>query len=122
MKALEKSDKTAIKLRFAAALSKQLDKSGIKSWKKLAEAAGMEPSHIQKISVGKVDVVLTTSIAIANAFKMSYTELSAVYDQVSEEDVQVYIEQLEAQKNLKGKAKLPLPTHKKKKLKRKNDK
>ena|ERR1700744_5954591 len=113
MKALEKSDKDAIKLRFAVGLSKLLEKSEIKSWKKLAKEAGMEPSHIQKIAVGKVDVALTTSISLATAFGMSFSEFASAYEQVSEKDIQDYIIKLEFQKQHKGKSKLPVVIRKK---------
>jgi|GEM_PF-2938308 len=108
MKALEKSDKDAIKLRFAVGLSKLLEKSDLKSWKKLAREAGMEPSHIQKIAAGKVDVALTTNISLAAAFRISYSELAATYEQITEKDIQEFLEKVEMQKKHKGKAKLPI--------------
>jgi plasmid maintenance system antidote protein VapI len=108
MKAQEKADKNAIKLRFAAALYKVLSNSSIGSFRKLAKEAGMEPSHIQKISVGQLDVTLTTSIAIANALGISYAELATAYDLVTDKDISAFLQTLEAQKRNKGKAKLPL--------------
>jgi len=122
MKAQEKADKTAIKLRFAAALYKALSNSSIESFRKLAKEAGMEPSHIQKISVGQLDVTLTTSIAIAHALGMSFTELANAYDRVTEEDIQEFIQILVAQKKNKGKAKLPLSPPKKAGKKKKSGK
>ena len=110
MKALEKSDKDAIKLRFAVGLTKLLEKSEIKSWKKLAKEAGMEPSHIQKIAAGKVDVALTTNISLANAFGISYLELASTYENVTDQDIHAFIEKIEIQRKHKGKSKLPLPT------------
>ncbi|MDO6434805.1 helix-turn-helix transcriptional regulator [Flavitalea sp. BT771] len=115
MKALEKSDKDAIKLRFAVGLSKLLEKSDIKSWKKLAKEAGMEPSHIQKIAAGKVDVALTTNISLAAAFGITYPELAETYEHVTEKDIQEFLEKAEAQKKLKGKSKHPLSSPIKKK-------
>src|ERR1700754_2757737 len=112
MKALEKSDKDAIKLRFAVGLSKLLEKSEIKSWKKLAKEAGMEPSHIQKIAAGKVDVALTTNISLAAAFGLSYTEIASNYERVTEKDIQEFLEKAEAQRKHKGKSKLPLQAKK----------
>ena len=112
MKALEKSDKDAIKLRFAVGLSKLLQKSDIKSWKKLAKEAGMEPSHIQKIAAGKVDVALTTNISLAAAFAISYTELAATYENVTEKDIQEFREKSETLRKHKGKSKLPLQAKK----------
>jgi len=110
MKALEKSDKDIIKLRFAVGLSKLLEKSELKSLKKLAREAGMEPSHIQKIAAGLVDVALTTNISLAAAFHISYTELAATYEQVTDRDIQQFLEKQEALKKHKGKPKLPLAT------------
>jgi transcriptional regulator with XRE-family HTH domain len=107
MKPLEKSDKDAIKLRFAVGLSKLLAKSEIKSWKKLAREAGMEPSHIQKIASGKVDVALTTNISLATAFQISYAELAATYEQVTDKDVQEFLENKMELKKHKGKPKIP---------------
>lgn len=118
MKALEKSDKDAIKLRFAVGLSKLLEKSDMKSWKKLAREAGMEPSHIQKIAAGKVDVALTTNISLAAAFGISYPELAGTYEQVTEKDIQEFLEKAEVQKKHKGKPKLPLTIKKKKHTKK----
>jgi transcriptional regulator with XRE-family HTH domain len=112
MKAIEKTDRDAIKLRFAVGLNKLLQKSDIKSWKKLAREAGMEPSHIQKISAGKVDVALSTTISLAAAFKISYPELAETYVQVTEKDIQEFIAKAEIQKKHKGKPKIPLPTKK----------
>jgi transcriptional regulator with XRE-family HTH domain len=108
MKALDKSEKDAIKLRFAVGLSKLLEKSGIRSWKKLAREAGMEPSHIQKIAAGKVDAALTTNISLAAAFGITYLELAATYERVSDKDIQEFIERQETQRKHKGKPKLPL--------------
>ncbi len=114
MKALEKSDKDAIKLRFAVGLSKLLEKSDIKSWKKLAKEAGMEPSHVQKIAAGKVDVALTTNISLASAFGISYSELAETYERVTEKEIQEFLEKAEAQKKHKGKTKMPLKSVRKK--------
>jgi transcriptional regulator with XRE-family HTH domain len=119
MKALEKSDKEAIKLRFAVGLSKLLEKSNIKSWKKLAKEAGMEPSHIQKIAAGKVDVALTTNISLAAAFGITYPVLAETYENVTEKDIQEFLEKAEVQKKHKGNPKAPLTSSAKKNLKKK---
>lgn len=105
MKAQEKEEKAAIKFRYAAGLYKALKNSPLKSFRRLAKEAGMEPAHIQKISVGKLDVTLTTNIAIAHALGISYTNLSAYYDNVSEQDIQEFTNYLEKQKLLRGKKK-----------------
>ncbi|HEX4374769.1 MAG TPA: hypothetical protein VHZ50_15805 [Puia sp.] len=108
MKQLEKSEKEAIKLRFAVGLSKLLEKSDIKSWKQLAREAGMEPSHIQKIAAGKVDVALTTNISLAIAFGITYAQIAETYENVTEKDIQDFVKKMEIQKNHKGIPKLPL--------------
>jgi len=105
MKAQGKEDKARIKFRYAAALYKALQKSPITSFRKLAKEAGMEPAHIQKISVGKLDVTLTTSIAIANALGISYSELSTYYDNLTGNDIEVFTQYLTEQKKLRGKDK-----------------
>lgn len=108
MKPLEKTDKDDIKLRFAVGLNKLLEASDIKSLKKLAREAGMEPSHIQKIAAGKVDVALTTNVSLAAAFGVSYSELAASFERVTEKDVQEFLEKRETLKKHKGVPKLPL--------------
>jgi transcriptional regulator with XRE-family HTH domain len=110
MKPLEKQEKDAIKLRYAVALSKLLEKSEIKSLKKLAHEAGMEPSHVQKIAAGSVDVALTTNFALARAFGISYTDFAATFERVAEKDIQDFIQKQEKLRKHKGKPKLPLLT------------
>jgi DNA-binding XRE family transcriptional regulator len=99
---LTKEEKIRIKLRYAAALHKALKASPLVSFRKLAKEAGMEPAHIQKISVGKLDVSLTTCIAIANALGLSYTELLAIYDHITEEDIDLFAAYLTRQRKITG--------------------
>lgn len=105
MKAQGKEDKARIKFRYAAALYKALQKSPFTSFRKLAKEAGMEPAHIQKISVGRLDVTLTTSTAIANALGISYSELSSYYDNLTEKDIEKFVQYLAEQKAIRGKKK-----------------
>jgi hypothetical protein len=70
----------------------------------------------------EIFVTLTTSIAIAHALGISYTELAAAYDKITEEDTQVFVQILEAQKKNKDKAKLPLSPPKKDGKKKKSGK
>lgn len=105
---MEKVDKDKIKLRYAAGLYKALKNSQWSSFRKLAKEAGMEPAHIQKISVGKLDVSLTTNISISNALNISYTALSEYYDSVTEVDLNEFMKYLENQKQLRGKDKSKL--------------
>ena len=97
-----KAEKQAIKLRYATGLYKALKKSSFKSFRKMAEAGDMEPSHIQKISVGKVNVTLTVNVAIANALGITYSELAEYYDGVTEKDTHEFLEYLAKQKSIRG--------------------
>lgn len=106
MKAQEKEEKDLLKLRFAVALYKAVKESGIKSFRQLAKEAGMEPAHIQKVSVGKLDVTLTTTIAIANAMGISFTDLAAYFDNVSKKDEEEFEMYLSKQKKIRGKKKI----------------
>jgi hypothetical protein len=108
MKAQEKLEKEKIKLRFATALDKLLIQSGLGSYKKLAEAAGMEPAHIQLISVGQLDVTVTTCIAVANALGISYGELASTYDAISVKDVENYVLVLKERRRIRGRVKTPV--------------
>jgi hypothetical protein len=55
-----------------------------------------------------VDVALTTSISLAIALGISYTELAANYEFVTGKDIRDFLENQETQKKHKGKSKLPL--------------
>ena len=105
MKTLEKADKQQIKLRYATALAKAMGDSPLSSFRKLAKEAGMEPAHIQKIATGKLDVAVTTSVAIAAALGISYAALAAYYDQVTEKDIADYVVLLQKQQAIRGKKK-----------------
>lgn len=105
MKAQEKEEKQSIKFRYAIGLYKALKDSSLASFRKLAKEAGMESAHIQKISVGKLDVTVTTNVAIANALGISYSSLATYYDNVTDKDKEEFIQYLEEQKKLKGKHK-----------------
>ena len=108
MKAQEKEEKDEIKFQYAVGLYNALKDSSFGSFRKLAREAGMEPAHIQKISVGKLDVSLTTNVAIADALQISYSRLAEYYDNVTEKDREEFVLYLENQKTLKGKRKIKL--------------
>lgn len=97
-----KADKQRIKLRYATALYKALKNSPFKSFRKMAEAGDLEPSHIQKISVGKVNVSLTINVAIADALGISYSEYAAYYDGVTDDDIEQFLKYLKKQKAIRG--------------------
>ncbi len=105
MKAQEKEEKNKMKFRYAVGLYKALQDSPLKSYRQLAKEAGMEPAHIQRISVGKLDVTLTTNVSIANALGFSYTSFSSYYDNITDKDVDEFLEYLEMQKKLRGNTK-----------------
>ena len=107
MKVLDKENARGIRIRFAAGLYKALKSSSFKSYRQLAKEAGLEHSHVQKISTGNKDITLTTTMAIANAFKLKYAEFAAYYDGVTADDMQEFSEYLEKQKLLRGKEKIP---------------
>jgi transcriptional regulator with XRE-family HTH domain len=113
MNKLETEITKAIKLRFAVGLHKALKDSALKSYRKLAKEAELEPAHIQKIANGKKDISLTTTIAIAKALGITYSKLSAYYDNVTEKDTQEFLIYLEKQKQLRGKEKIPEKAKKK---------
>lgn len=108
MKAQDKEEKDLIKFQFAVALNKALQDSELSSFRSLAKQAGMEPAHVQKISVGKLDISFTKCIALADALKMSYTKFSSYYDKVTPQDIKEYEDLLMSQKVLKGKNKKPV--------------
>ena len=102
MKPQDKEDKDQIKLRYAAGLHKALKERSIKSYRKLATAAGMEPAHVHRIVRGRIDVALTTNIAISKALGLTYAQLAAYYDSVTQKDIDEYVE-AEKQRNAKVK-------------------
>ena len=102
MKPQDKEDKDLIKLKYAAGLHKALKERSIKSYRKLAAADGMEPAHVHRIVRGRIDVALTTNIAIAKALGMTYAQLAGYYDGVTQQDIDEYVE-AEKQKSVKGK-------------------
>lgn len=105
MKAQEKEEKDLIKFRFAVALNKALKDSELNSFRRLAKEAGMEPSHVQKISTGKLDISFTKCIALAEALKISPSSFFNYYDSVTSKDIKEYQDLLLSQKTLKGKKK-----------------
>ncbi|WP_126246209.1 helix-turn-helix domain-containing protein [Chitinophaga rhizosphaerae] len=105
MKPLELEEKIEIKLRYATALHKAFKASGLKSFRKIASLAGMEPSHIQRIASGKNDVTLTTNVAISKALGITYGEFARYFDEVTSSDIQEFVKYLDAQKKSASKSK-----------------
>ncbi len=116
MKAKERAEKLIIKVRYAVGLTKALKESKFNSFRDLALHTGFEPAHIQRIAAGKVDVVLTTNISLAEGLGISYSNLSAYYDRVTEKDILEFLNDQEGRKRKSPKKK----TATKKNSKRKN--
>jgi transcriptional regulator with XRE-family HTH domain len=70
--------KESIQLRFGSALKKAM-KAKKMSLHQLAAEADLEYAHVQRIATGKVNLELTTIIALANGLKMSPVELFSYY-------------------------------------------
>ncbi len=70
--------KTQIQENFGIALKKAIKLRKL-SLRKLAAEADMEYSHVQRIAAGKVNLELTTIIAIAEGLKMTPSELFDLY-------------------------------------------
>ena len=100
---METKDKEAIKHRYAAALYKALKASHFNSYRSLALHCGIEPTHMQKISTGKVDVSTTTNVAIANGLGITYTDYSAYFDMLSEVDIKEFESFIATKLNRRGK-------------------
>lgn len=105
MKAKERTEKDKIKLRYSTAFNKALNDSEFKSFRELALSVGLEPAHIQRIATGKVNVVLTTVIALVEGLGISFNVFGKYYDEVSESDIMQFLEALEERKGPKIKKK-----------------
>ena len=62
----------------------------------------MESAHVQKMSVGKLDVSLTTCIARVAALGITYSKLATYYEGVTEEDEREFTQHLKEQREKKG--------------------
>jgi transcriptional regulator with XRE-family HTH domain len=102
MKAQNKAEKDRIKFRFAAALHKALKNSKLGSFRQLAKEAGMEPAHIQRISIGNLDLSLTKIIAISEALGLTFADLADLYVKLTESDLEDFFKSLETQKKIRG--------------------
>lgn len=102
MKAKGSEEKKKIKLRFAVGLSKALEKSQFGSFRDLSIHLGFEPSHIQRIATGKVDIALTTSIALAEGLGITYQKLSSYYDDVTDVEIKMFLELLSSRKRTRN--------------------
>lgn len=50
------------------------------SMRKLAAAAGLEYAHVQRIASGKVNIELSTIVALADGLDMTLSELFSYYE------------------------------------------
>ncbi|MDB5229610.1 MAG: hypothetical protein JWN76_415 [Chitinophagaceae bacterium] len=102
MKAKEKEEKENIKLRYAVGLANALKKSQYKSFRDFALNIGFEPSYMQRIASGKVDIALSTSISLAEGLGISYAILSNYYDEVQETEIKDFLKEQNRNKRKKG--------------------
>lgn len=103
MKALDPEEKAAIKFRYAAALFKALKDSRLESYRQLAKQCGMESSHMQRISTGKLDVSVSTNVVIAQALGISYSKFSTYFDKLTSNDLNDFEQYLRSKKTRRGK-------------------
>jgi transcriptional regulator with XRE-family HTH domain len=92
-----------IKLKFAVALSLLYEKRGYNSLRDFASGAGLESAHVQRLAAGKVDAALTTLISLAEGLGISFTALAKQYENVTEKDIEAYLEKKEKAKRTKSK-------------------
>jgi hypothetical protein len=107
MRAWDKENKDEILYKLSIALYKLLKENKLSN-RGLAKEAGMEYGHFQKISRGKIEAGFTTIIAIVNGLGISFTQLAQCYDTISEEDRKEYDEDLQKQKEIRGRRKSSL--------------
>jgi len=71
-------EKEDIQRKFSVGLKSAMKKKGL-SMRKLAAAAGLEYAHVQRIASGKVNIELSTIIALAEGLEISPSELFSYY-------------------------------------------
>ncbi|WP_149243044.1 helix-turn-helix domain-containing protein [Dyadobacter sp. 32] len=71
-------EREQIQQRFATALLRAAEDKNL-SLRKLAAASGLEYSQVQRISKGKVNLSLSTIVALAEGLEMSPIELFRYY-------------------------------------------
>jgi transcriptional regulator with XRE-family HTH domain len=72
------NSKTQIQTKFGVALKKAL-KSKNMSLRQFASEADMEYSHVQRIAAGKVNLALSTIVALAEGLGITPAELFELY-------------------------------------------
>lgn len=70
--------KDKIQAEFAKNLTAMRTKKGL-SIRQLAATAGLEYSHVQRIEKGKVNLALTTMVALAEGLEIKLSELLEDY-------------------------------------------
>lgn len=78
--------KEEIRLRFALGLQKAMRDKKI-TLRGLAANAGLEYTNVQRASVGKVNLALSTIVALAEGLEISPSKLLSYYERVSLEEV-----------------------------------
>jgi transcriptional regulator with XRE-family HTH domain len=73
--------KEEIQVKFGKALKILIEEKGM-SIHKLAAAAGLEYSHVQRITSGKVNLELSTIMALCNGLGISSDRFFFVYESI----------------------------------------
>lgn len=119
---MEIQNKTRIKFRLAACIRKIIsdnkamhnrnrekgieDISLIDSVRQLEAASGLSYNLLQGVAAGKRDLQFTTLITLIEAMGISLGKFAALYDKITEADIQAAVKQIEEtrKKYTRGKA------------------
>lgn len=100
---MDTSEKLKIKIRLGLTLQKiiqknkeiskqnkeigKIDHKAITSLRKLAAAAAIEFSIIQRISSGKKNAEVTTLVGIVEGLRLTMTDFFAIFDSITEKEI-----------------------------------
>ncbi|PSK90838.1 helix-turn-helix domain-containing protein [Taibaiella chishuiensis] len=73
--------KEEIQIKFGKAIKLLIEEKGM-SIHKLAAAAGLEYAHVQRITAGKVNLELSTIIALCRGLRISSDRFFFVYESI----------------------------------------
>ena len=73
--------KEEIQIKFGKAVKMLIEEKGM-SIHKLAAAAGLEYAHVQRITAGKVNLELSTIIALCRGLGVSTDQLFSAYERL----------------------------------------
>ena len=110
---MEAKEKNIIKLKIGLCIQKLIAQQNevksvevhktISSLRKLAASSAVEFAIIQKIASGKRNPALSTLVAICEGFGISTAELFALYDNITDKELQHKIEEIKKKKTKKKK-------------------